>query len=89
MPDSRLTTILGISGTVFAMIATAAIVWGVSTLVSLDKDMAVLLSRPIPVSREQYDRDMEILRSEQRNMRAQLDTIQSRQQAAITRGPTP
>ncbi len=87
MPDSRLTSILKVVMTVIGGLLTLAIWTGVGQMISLDKNVALLLARPVPVSKEQYDRDMEILRTEQRNMRVQLETIQSRQQAVISRTP--
>lgn len=85
MPDNRLTSILGVFGTVIGGLAVLLIYNGASAFISVDKNVALLLARPIPVSKEQYDQDMEILRTEQRNMRAQLETIQNRQQAAISK----
>ncbi len=94
MPDGRLTSILKVVMTVIGGLLTLAIWTGVGQMISLDKNVALLLARPVPVSKEQYDRDMEILRTEQRNMalaqanmKAQLETIQNRQQAAISRNP--
>lgn len=87
MPDHRLSSILGIVGTVLGGLAVLLIYNGAVSFISVDKNVALLLARPIPVSKEQYDRDMEILRLEQRNMRMQLETIQSRQQAVISREP--
>lgn len=94
MPDSRLTSILKVVMTVIGGLLTLAIWTGVGQMISLDKNVALLLARPVPVSKEQYDRDMEILRTEQRNMalaqanmKTQLETIQNRQQAAISRTP--
>ncbi len=90
MPDSRLTSIIGWAATILGGLAVLSIWAGVGQLISLDKNVALLLARPVPVSKEQYDNDMAILRSEQSNMRAQLETIRNTQQAIITtKAPAP
>lgn len=87
MPDSRLTSMIKWVATLIGALAALALYDVGRAFISVDKNVALLLARPVPVSKEQYDRDMEILRTEQRNMRVQLETIQSRQQAAISRTP--
>jgi hypothetical protein len=82
--DSRLTTILKGCGIVLCTLTAAAIVASVSTFISLDRNVAILLSRPEPVSKEQYANDMALLRTEQANMRSQLETIRNTQQAIVS-----
>lgn len=44
-------------GVILAALMTAAICWGSTTLISVQKDIAVLLARPEGVSKAEFDRE--------------------------------
>jgi len=51
MPDQRLSSILGIVGTILGGLAVLLIYNGAVAFISVDKNVALLLARPIPVSK--------------------------------------
>lgn len=55
--DSRLTKILAWIASVCASFIVAFAIWAAATLVNVDKRVSILLDRPQPVSKEQYDSD--------------------------------
>ena len=55
--DIRFTKFLGYIALASFTLMTAAITWSAATLVGLKSDVAVLLARPLGISREQYERD--------------------------------
>ena len=89
MPDGRdsrvtwaITWLAGILGT----IVTVASIWGVSTLVSLDKSVTRLLDRPVSVSKDQYDADMRDTKAEIATIKTDVKDIQLKQAAALNHG---
>lgn len=55
--DNRFSTFLAWCGVILAALMTTAICWMGSSMVKVQQDIAVLLSRPQGVSKEEYDRD--------------------------------
>ena len=55
--DIRFTKFLGYTAVVSLALISGAITWSAATLVGLKSDVAVLLARPLGVSKDQYERD--------------------------------
>lgn len=55
--DNRFTSFLAWCGVILASLMTVAICWMGSSMVKVQQDIAVLLSRPQGVSKEEYNRD--------------------------------
>jgi len=55
--DNRFSTFLAWCGVILAGLMTTAICWMANSMVTVQKDIAVLLARPLGVSKEEFDRD--------------------------------
>lgn len=86
MRDGRLSSIIIWVAGIFGSVATVVAVWAVSLLVSTDKSVALLLSRPVSVSQDQYDRDMRDTKTEISTIKADVKDIQLKQAAALNQG---
>lgn len=86
MQDRRVTWAITWLAGILGSIVTVASIWGVSTLVSLDKSVTRLLDRPISVSKDQYDSDMRETKAEISTIKSDVKDIQLKQAAAISEG---
>lgn len=84
--DRRVTWFVTWMAGILGSIVTVASIWGVSTLVSLDKSVTRLLDRPVSVSKEQYDSDMSDTKREIATIKIDVKDIQLKQAAAISQG---
>lgn len=85
MRDSRVTLAITWLAGILGTIVTVASIWGVSTLVSLDKSVTRLLDRPVSVSKDQYDSDMRDTKFEIATIKNDVKDIQLKQAAALNR----
>lgn len=81
--DKRLTKILAWLAGVLSIIITSAAIWGTSLLVSTDKSVGILLDRPAPVSKAQYDADRQEILSAIHVLQGDVKDIQLKQAATI------
>lgn len=86
MQDQRVTWAFRWMAGILGSIVTVSCIWGVSTLVSLDKSVTRLLDRPISVSKDQYDIDMSDTKREIATIKNDVKDIQLKQAAAINEG---
>lgn len=83
MRDHRVTWAITWLAGILGTIVTVASIWGVSTLVSLDKSVTRLLDRPVSVSKEQYDSDQRETKSEIADIKRDVKDIQLKQATAL------
>lgn len=85
--DMRLSKLLNWAGVVFGGIVTIASCWCVSTLVSLDKNVALLLARPESVSKMQYDSDIRDMKGDINDAKRDIQEVKLKQAEALGRIP--
>lgn len=83
--DSRVSLIIQWLAGIGAIFAATGGIWVMATLVGVDKATGILLSRPVPVSKEQYDSDMTQFRHEISTIKADVKDIQTKQAETINR----
>jgi hypothetical protein len=85
--DSRVTEVFRWCAIVLAGVTTSAAIWGVSTLVQVKEQMAILVSRPEPVSKAQYDSDQARDDAWKKGAEARLRDIEIARANALQRRP--
>lgn len=77
--DHRLTQIVAWLGVIGAGLMTMLIAWSATTTASVDKSVAILLDRPAPVSKAQYDSDRQEILTAIRTLQVDVKDIQLKQ----------
>lgn len=81
--DPRLTRMIAWIGSVTSAILTGGILTLISMVFSLDKQVGILLARPESVSREQYNIDQALIRSDIQTLKIDVKDIQLKQAANL------
>lgn len=85
LEDSRLSQIFMWGATIIGSIMTFAVCYGVSAVINTRSDVAILLSRPPSVAKDQYDRDYDRLSQQVNRVEARLQSIEDRQINTVTK----
>lgn len=81
--DGRLTKIIAWIGSILGVIFTTGAIWATSLLVSTDRSVAILLDRPAPVSKAQYDADRQEILAAIHTLQGDVKDIQIKQAATL------
>lgn len=84
MQDGRLSKLFSWAGAISIVLIPIFSVWAISLLVSNDKQLAILLSRPVSVSKDQYDADMRDTKAEIATIKSDVKDIQLKQAAVLS-----
>lgn len=81
--DRRLTKIISWIGGITAVLVSTGAIWSISILVSTERSVAILLDRPAPVSKAQYDADRQEMLGAIHTLQGDVKDIQLKQAATI------
>lgn len=83
MHDKRLNAIVSWLAALGVLLASAALIWIISTTATTEKSIAILLDRPAPVSKTQYDADRQEMLTAIHNLQTDVKDIQLKQAATL------
>lgn len=85
--DPRVSPIINWLAVIGGGLVTAGLIWLISTSNNVDKQVGILLARPIPVSKEQYDSDLSEIKREMSTIKNDVKDIQIKQAEGIRNRP--
>lgn len=87
--DGRVTAIVNWFAGIGIVLVSASMIWMMSTTSSTEKAVAILLDRPVPVSKAQYDTDRQETLSAIHALQADVKDIQFKQAQTLNRQARP